>query len=352
MLEVRIKKRLSKFTLDMAFEANSGITGMLGASGCGKSMTLKCIAGIEKPDEGYIAHNGLVLFDSRKRINLTPQKRRVGYLFQSYALFPNLTVVQNIAFGSAGDSLYIDKLMRLFHLGGLENKRPAELSGGEQQRVALARLLASSPETILLDEPFSALDSHLKWRLEQELMDVLSDFSGTVLMVSHNRDEVYRICDKAAIVSDGHIDAFDNIGTIFDQPQALPSAVMTGCKNISRAQRHSPHHISALNWGITLHTERFIPEHTEYVGIRAHFIELLSKPEVAQNTIKCKLVKKIENPFSQIVIARNPKVPKGTYADIRVELAKVDWLQTTGKELVLIFPEQHLLFLRKEGKTK
>ena len=151
-------------------------------------MTLKCIAGIEKPDRGTITLDGRVLFDSEKHINLTPQQRRVGYPFQQYALFPNMTAAQNILCGIRTGSRTEKKetlaaLLRTFRLEGLEKKLPAQLSGGQQQRVALARILASEPQMILLDEPFSALDSYLKWELE--LGELLGAFDGPILWVSH-----------------------------------------------------------------------------------------------------------------------------------------------------------------------
>ena len=151
-------------------------------------MTLKCIAGIEKPDRGTITLDGRVLFDSEKHINLTPQQRRVGYPFQQYALFPNMTAAQNILCvirtGSRTEKKEtLAALLRTFRLEGFEKKLPAQLSGGQQQRVALARILASEPQAILLDEPFSALDSYLKWELE--LGDLLGAFDGPILWVSH-----------------------------------------------------------------------------------------------------------------------------------------------------------------------
>ena len=197
-LSVDIHKDFGPFRLDAAFETDSGaVTGLLGASGCGKSVTLRCIAGIETPDEGHIELDGEVLFDSAARINLSPQKRRVGYLFQNYALFPNMTVEQNIAAGvrdRAGRKETAARLMRAFYLEGHEHKYPRQLSGGQQQRVALARILANKPRALLLDEPFSALDSYLKWQVELELLDLLGRFEGPVLFVTHSRDEVRRLC--------------------------------------------------------------------------------------------------------------------------------------------------------------
>ena len=187
-LYVDIEKRLGAFRLQSKFEVADETLALLGASGCGKSVTLKCIAGIMTPDRGRIVLNGRVLFDSEKKIDLTPQQRRVGYLFQQYALFPNMTVEQNILCGiregrrSEKRALAAEKL-RMFRLEGLEKKYPAQLSGGQQQRVALARILCSEPQAILLDEPFSALDSYLKWNLELELSDLLAGFRGPILWV-------------------------------------------------------------------------------------------------------------------------------------------------------------------------
>ena len=200
-LYVDIEKRLGVFRLQSKFEVADETLALLGASGCGKSVTLKCIAGIMTPDRGRIVLNGRVLFDSEKKIDLTPQQRRVGYLFQQYALFPNMTVEQNILCGiragsrSEKRSLAAEKL-RMFRLEGLEKKYPAQLSGGQQQRVALARILCSEPQAILLDEPFSALDSYLKWNLELELSDLLAGFRGPILWVSHDLGECYRNCQK------------------------------------------------------------------------------------------------------------------------------------------------------------
>jgi len=165
-LKVNIKKRLGNFNLDVAFETERGVFAILGASGCGKSMTLKCIAGIETPDEGRIELNGRILYDSAKKINLTPQKRRVGYMFQDYALFPNMTVEQNIkaGMGKHPEEEKVRSYINRFRLEGMEKHYPAQLSGGQKQRVAMARMIASEPDILLLDEPFSALDSYLKWR--------------------------------------------------------------------------------------------------------------------------------------------------------------------------------------------
>ncbi|MEF9926150.1 MAG: ATP-binding cassette domain-containing protein, partial [Raoultibacter sp.] len=175
-LDVAIKKKFKSFTLDVAFEAGNETLGFLGASGCGKSLTMRCIAGIETPDEGHIIVNDTVFFDAEKHIDLSPQQRKTALLFQNYMLFPNLTVEQNVA---AGIGKAVPKAQRAeitraelkrFSLEGFGSRYPAQLSGGQQQRVALARMLAARPGILMLDEPFSALDSHLKSVLEQNLV--------------------------------------------------------------------------------------------------------------------------------------------------------------------------------------
>ena len=214
-LDIKIKKKFGDFTLDTDYNGDIDTLGILGASGCGKSMFLKCIAGIVKPDEGRIVMDGRVLFDSKKGIDLKPQERRVGYLFQNYALFPNMTVEQNImvplkcnkAASLGQDALKmketVKELMASFCLEGLKKHLPRQLSGGQQQRVALARMLATRPSLILLDEPFSAMDVFLKEKLMREFMAQLLVFEAPVIMVSHNIDEVRAICDETAVMDAG-----------------------------------------------------------------------------------------------------------------------------------------------------
>ena len=235
-LYVDIEKRLGVFRLQSKFEVADETLALLGASGCGKSVTLKCIAGIMTPDRGRIVLNGRVLFDSEKKIALTPQQRRVGYLFQQYALFPNMTVEQNILCGiragsrSEKRSLAAEKL-RMFRLEGLEKKYPAQLSGGQQQRVALARILCSEPQAILLDEPFSALDSYLKWNLELELSDLLAGFHGPILWVSHDLGECCRNCQKVCVMENGASSPVTDTETLVRHPATQSAARLTGCRN-------------------------------------------------------------------------------------------------------------------------
>ena len=211
MLGVDIRKRLDDFTLDAKFTAQDGgsVTALFGPSGAGKSMTLKCIAGLLVPDEGCITLGLDSLYASDRGIDVAARDRRVGYLFQSYALFPTMPVEGNIACGVRTCSREeraerVAEQIRAFRLEGLEKRRPHQLSGGEQQRVALARCLVNDPAVLLLDEPFSAIDEELKRELEDELMEHLAGFAGPCILVSHDRAEVERLSSKIVEIRGGH----------------------------------------------------------------------------------------------------------------------------------------------------
>lgn len=272
-IRVDIRKKLGDFSLAISFETDAKRVGILGPSGCGKSMTLKSIAGIERPDAGYISIDDKVLFDSSRKINLKPQKRRVGYMFQNYALFPTMSVTQNIAAGRGITADRVREMIDRFRLQGLEDHYPSELSGGQQQRVALARIMAYRPDLILLDEPFSALDDNLKERLQHEMIAMLSDYDGQVILVSHSRDEIYRFSEELLTMQDGHVLAGGKTAELFADPGTVSVARMTGCKNFSGAERLDAHRIRLTDWGITLQLEREIPEGIDAVGYRAHAFE-------------------------------------------------------------------------------
>lgn len=273
-ISVEIHKKLNNFSLDISFQSQSRRIGILGASGCGKSMTLKSIAGIVTPDEGRIEIEGRTLFDRAGRIDLKPQKRNVGYLFQNYALFPTMTVEKNIAAGlkcsRREKAERVSQMVDKFRLNGLEKRLPGQLSGGQQQRVALARIMAYEPDVILLDEPFSALDMFLKDQLQREMTDLLEDYKGTVILVSHNRDEVYRFSGELLVIDQGRIAASGPTEQLFRDPVSREAARLTGCKNFSRIRKMDDHTLQATDWGIPLHTEREIPSYASYIGYRAH----------------------------------------------------------------------------------
>jgi len=309
-IKVSIRKRLSKnFCLETEFETSGSALGILGASGSGKSMTLKCIAGIETPDSGYIALNNRVLFDSKKKINIKPQARKAGYLFQNYALFPTMTVLENITV-----SLSLSKQKRYekaydwierFELKGLEHRYPSELSGGQQQRTALARMLLMNPEIILLDEPFSALDAHLREQMQFLLLDLM-ETRDDVVLVSHSRDEVYKLCGELAVIDNGRILQKGHTKELFQNPITVQTARITGCKNISPIKRTGEKEIYALHWGLTLKVPVPVSSDITHIGIRAHdFTPVFDPEENLCNRIRVRSIRRLEEPFEETLVFTN-----------------------------------------------
>ncbi|MCI8513452.1 MAG: ATP-binding cassette domain-containing protein [Lachnospiraceae bacterium] len=350
-LSVDIRKNFGSFRLDVRFEAGNEVLGLLGASGCGKSMTLKCIAGIEKPDEGHIILDGITLFDSEKKINLTPQERRVGLLFQNYALFPNMTVYQNIMTGLSREKnkeirrKKAGEAIEAFYLTGLEKRRPAELSGGQQQRVALARILVSRPGLLMLDEPFSALDGFLRWELELELVRILEEFGGTTLFVSHDRDEVHRLCDRVCVISAGRSEEVMSVREMFQNPKTRSAALLSGCKNISGATRLSEHEVFAKDWGLRFYSEKEVPQDVRYVGVRAKDI-LVAKEAEAENVAECRIVRVMEEAFYHIYILEPLGAEEGVRKPLRFDMEKhMGGLPAGAKTVRIRVTADNLLFL-------
>lgn len=344
MLRVDIRKRLGTFSLNAQFTAEDGTLALLGASGCGKSVTLKCIAGILRPDEGRIELDGRVLFDSAAKIDLPPQRREVGYLFQQYALFPNMTAAQNIAVAvkdrANRDSAVAEKL-RQFRLEDVAAKRPAALSGGQQQRTALARILASQPRAILLDEPFSALDSYLKYQLELELAETLASFPGSVLWVTHDRGEAWRNCHRVCVMNGGKSQPVQTLEELFRSPGTESAARLSGCKNFTAAVPGTGT-VLLPEWGVSLPCGRAVPVETSVAGIRSHHVRFAA--EGAKNAFSCSVEKVIDDVFETIVLLR----PLGAAQDaplLRMELDKAAWAAHDGEKTVTVSvrPEDILL---------
>lgn len=302
-LLVDLEKTLGSFRLRVKFETQGGTLGLLGASGCGKSLTLKCIAGIERPDRGRIVLDGVTLFDSEANIDLPPQKRGVGYLFQNYALFPHMTVRQNILCGlraeknAARREAELTRVLDLLQLRGLESLRPAQLSGGQQQRTALARMLVTRPRLLLLDEPFSALDSHLRGHLQIELKALLADYGRDALLVTHSRDEAYHMCARIAVMEQGRLLTLRETKQLFADPGSICAAALTGCKNIAPARRAGEYEVEVPAWGLRLQTAQPVREGLEAVGIRAHYFS----PQAPCNAAPVTLAGEMEEPFAWIV---------------------------------------------------
>ena len=310
-LEVHIEKKLNGFTLRSDFTAGNTATAILGASGCGKSMTLRCIAGIVKPDKGRIVLDGRVLFDSGQHINLPPQQRGVGLLFQNYALFPNMTVEQNILCGlkaEKGQSRPQGPLRRDaagLRLEELASRRPAELSGGTAAAHRAGPVsLWGKPKILMLDEPFSALDSYLREEVEGEVGSLLAGFDGTALLVTHNRDEAYRLCRDMIVMDGGQVLRTGTTKEVFADPGSTAAARLTGCKNILPCTRVDAHSVRLAGCESLLHLAAEVPEGCTAVGIRAH--DFAPSAPGAENALPVELLSASENPFDWNLIFQLP----------------------------------------------
>ena len=337
---VDIEKKLGAFHLRAQFEAQDGTTALLGASGCGKSVTLKCIAGIMTPDRGRIELGERVLFDSERKIDLPPQQRRVGYLFQQYALFPNMTVEQNILCGirrehRAEKKALLAEKIRMFRLEGLEKKHPAQLSGGQQQRVALARILSSEPEAILLDEPFSALDSYLKWNLELELADLLAGFPGPVLWVSHDLGECYRNCRSVCVMEDGKTGTVTGMDALLHRPESVSAARLAGCKNFLAAEEKNGA-VYLPEWDLTLPLDAKEKSFTT-LGIPDGALALRD-----DGTLRCKVLRVIPGVEESILLLR-PEGCAKTAPALRITAARGLPLQAGARVTVALDLDRLLL---------
>lgn len=349
-LTVRISKQYGNFALDVDFSAGNGETlALLGASGSGKSTALQCVAGIRRPDWGRIELDGEVLFDSERHIDLPPQKRRVGYLFQQYALFPHMTVEQNIAaclgrLDRAQRLARTGELIAMLRLEGTEKQLPRQLSGGQQQRAALARILASEPQAILLDEPLSALDSSLRWQLEQELRDVLERFGGPAVWVSHDLGEVCRSCSRVCVLEGGKSDPAVGIRELIEQPGTAGAARISGCRNVVRAcPEAEPGLVRVPEWGVKLRTAGTRREGTSLLGIRAERVRPAA--EGVENAFPCR-VHRVMDDVSALAAALVPEGAAETAPPLWIELDRAEartlaegmrlWVSVSPEDILLL----------------
>lgn len=294
MLEVSMRKKLGPFNLSVTFTAGKGVLSVLGSSGSGKSVSLKCIAGLLKPDAGKITLNGKTLFDNACGIHVPSRGRNIGFVFQNYALFPHLTVEENIAFGlkCCEKSERRDRVAHMIgrmRLEGFERRYPSRLSGGQQQRTALGRSLITSPEVLLLDEPFSALDGHTKQLLQEELLVAVEEnFHGISILVTHNLEEAYRIGSEIMIMDAGSIVQKGTKDSIIDTPDTLASARLTGCKNILDVEivgeSESQLVLKAGELVFSARRPKTIPAGSLSAGIRAHHIGIVPEKEMDEHT--------------------------------------------------------------------
>lgn len=356
MIEVNIKKSYPDFQLDVAFTVNKQILTLFGPSGSGKSMTFQCISGLLQPDEGYIRINDRVVFDSKKGVHLKPRLRKIGYLFQNYALFPHLTVRKNISFGMtetnpAEIERKVQNLLQTMRLHNLGDRYPRQLSGGQQQRVALARALATEPEVLLLDEPFSALDSHVKLELEQELLEIKRSYSGNVILITHNLEEAYRLSAQIAVYQAGQIVQNEAKEEIVLRPANKNVAALTGMKNFLNGQLvqitkeritvRTPYGLIAVRAPRDKYS--FGLEENITLGIRQEYIKL--RDTEVENALACTLQSRLEGVTSYLYkFTPLVSVDPGSY--FLVDIPKTyNLVLSPGKNYYLYFPPEKITLL-------
>jgi molybdate transport system ATP-binding protein len=290
-LTVELTKRLADFTLDVAWTAGDGVAVLFGPSGAGKTLTLQCLAGLMRPDAGRIAVDDRVLFDSAAGIDLPPQRRHVGYVFQGYALFPHLSVADNVGFGlrdrPRGDrTRRVAEVIERLGLRGLEQRYPSELSGGQRQRVALGRALAIDPALLLLDEPLSALDAPLRRALRDELRAILRDWGTAAVLVTHDFTEAYRLADRIVVYDNGRVIQSAPKAELLWQPASESVARIMGLANVLHGTvvKAMPDRIQVAWRGLTLEavnspTRSYLPAPGSPIAffIRPEYVRLIRK---------------------------------------------------------------------------
>lgn len=355
-LKVDLNHQLGPFALQLAFSSSSRRLGILGASGAGKSQLLRCLAGLETPQWGRIELNGRVLFDSESKINVPLQRRRIGLVVQHYALFPHLNVAENVGF-SLSRLPPEQRQERVRHqlervgLRELGHRYPSQLSGGQQQRIALARALASEPDLLLLDEPFSAQDTYRRRHLQQQLADLLQDCQVPALLVTHDLEEAYRLSDDLLVINQGKLLAHGPKHEVFDQPQDLVVAQLSGCKNFSRVRPLSPTTLWAMDWQLEIHQPEGVDAEISHVGIRANHLKLVAIDQIQQpltsNQWLCQLIKASEGPFQVSAYVVPNDSPGPNQQPIQVEVRRTEWQQLCDRRQpwVLQLPVKQLMLL-------
>lgn len=329
-LLVKVSRHLENFTLDVSLESGAGAVGLLGPSGAGKSMTLRMIAGVSTPERGRIILNGRTLFDSETGTNLPTAERKVGMVFQDYALFPHLTVSENVSFGindlPAGERrARVEQLLSSIHISELADRFPREISGGQRQRVAIARCMAMQPDALLLDEPFAALDPHLRRQTEEQLREILADFHGPVVFVTHGMEEAFRFCTDLLVLNHGSVIAQGPKHELFEQPRTVAAARLTGCKNVVEAIRLGDHLIAVPAWNCRLSSAAPVPDTFSHLGYRSHQL-LFQTPSAEPNTFPCWLVNTSEAPHEMTLYLRlHAKPAPGDSPHLQADIPKDLW---------------------------
>jgi molybdate transport system ATP-binding protein len=344
-LDVSLTKRLPEFTLDVAWTAGDGVAALFGPSGAGKTLTLQCLAGLVTPDAGRIVVDGRVLFDAATGVDVPARERRVGYVFQGYALFPHLTVAENVAFGlrtrPRGDRFArAAAVIQRLGLAGFENRYPHELSGGQRQRVALGRALAPDPALLLLDEPLSALDLPLRQALRDELRAILAEWGTAAVLVTHDFTEAYRLGDRIVVYENGRVVQSAPRSELLWQPASESVARIMGIRNILHGTvvKATPDRIQ-LRWrGLLLEavnspSRSYLPAPDTPIAffIRPEYVRLIRKdrgpadPGHHMNLMSGRIVRDTDFGTTWTLMIRldNPGPPAQGEYDLEVEVPRL-----------------------------
>lgn len=344
-IHINARLRHKEFTLDIDFALpDSGVSVILGPSGSGKSTLLRLIAGLEKPDKGFISVSNAIWVDTRAGVCRPPQQRRVGMVFQDYALFHHLTVAGNVGFGlpREGRTERVTEWLSRLRLGELANRYPHQLSGGQKQRVALARALAIEPDVLLLDEPFAALDSHLRRQLRDELLEIVSHVHQPVLMVTHDLDEARYLADNIGVIINGRLQRLGKTHDVFNDPQTLAVARVLGWRNLLSVKVIEGNSVSAA-WG-SLELEKEADVNTAYLGIRAEHIRIVSD---GSKGLQAKVLRVTElGGMREIVCQINND------ANIVLHRPWNEPVPAPGSELILQLPLQHIQLLTEDDSNR
>ena len=312
----------------LSFHLEKGeFVSVIGPSGCGKSTIFRLT------NQLLPRRSGEILVDGK---SIDGRRGYCGYMPQRDLLFPWRTVNENLrlpmeirgGISRAEMDKRVAETLEHVGLAGWGDKRPEELSGGMRQRAAFARTLLTGSELLLLDEPFSALDAYLKWQVELELSDILKNLSCGTLFVTHNRDEVYRLCDTVCVLNKGKSDPKETVKNLFRAPATMGAALISGCKNVSAAEVKQDGTLFCKDWNVTLKTALHVPKDTAYVGIRAHYFTT----EGTENAIPCTVERVVENPFSTVVMLQTTGA-----GSLRWELDKAVWETLSGTEKLTLY---------------
>ncbi|CAK6686814.1 molybdate ABC transporter permease subunit [Synechococcus sp. CBW1107] len=354
LLEVDLDLHRSGFQLQMRFSTSCPRLAILGASGAGKSLLLRALAGLEHPDRGHIRLNGRLLHDSDTGHDTPLQRRRIAMVVQHHALFPHLSVEENVAFGLARRErrqrrALVQAQLEVMGLAALASRFPHQLSGGQQQRVALARALVIEPELLLLDEPLSSQDAYRRRQLQQQMIEQLQRTGVPFLLVTHDIDEAYRMADDLLLIDDGRLIGHGPRQQVFQQPGTLAAARLTGCKNITRVERRGSGDLWAPAWGVALRRGRPWNTGTTHMGLRANHLELRAAGDPVEpaeaNAWPCRVVEVNESAWSVSVYVRPVGQTPAAAEALQVEMAAGAWrrLASGSGPLILSIPESCLM---------